>query len=850
MGVVDSILAPPRPSADLWACHAIASSPRFLKSKLRIRLPYLIMFFAPSLTIENHWRGASLNVPFSYRRLVTLHLLLAVVMAAAAPLYAQATPPSGERIYADVCLRCHGIGGAGTEHHPDALEGDLSVRQLTELIAETMPEDDPGSLSPQDAEAVAAYVHGAFYSSIARARNRPARIELTRLTVRQHRLSLTDLIGNFMGPSDPGEERGLRGEYFNTRQPGRRKAAAKRTDALVDFDFGSEAPVEEIEDPGAFSISWRGSIIAPDTGEYEFIVRTEHAARLWINDDRTSLIDAWVKSGDQNEYRASRYLLGGRAYPVKLEFSKAKQGVDDSKKQKTQPPPAPATIRLNWQRPGGIVEPIARERLTPESVAESFICAQSFPPDDRSYGWERGVTVSEAWDQAVTQSAIAAADFVASRLAKIADLPESNSRRAEALRVFSKRFVERAFRRPLSDELVRMYVDRPFEDVENPDAAVRRVVLMALKSPRFLFREVGDAPDAYDVASRLSFGLWDSLPDRRLRDAAASRELNNEEQVRRQAIRMLADSRAKTKLLSFLRTWLRVDAGADLSKDPQKFPEFDATAIADLRTSLDLFLNEIVSSEGSSYRDLLLDDRIYLNQRLARLYEGPAVSDAGFEKIRIDGGSRAGVLTHPYVMAHFAHHRESSPIHRGVFLARGVLGKLLRPPPQAITPLPAELHPDLTTRQRVAEQTKAAECMACHTIINPLGFTLERFDAIGKYRESDNGKPVDDTAIYPLPTGDELTLSGARALAEFLADNEECHAAFIEQLFHHLVQQPVGAYGPEMQVRLRRKFAEHDLNIRALAVEIMTATALVGREDAVPASPAKIDGGELAESHR
>jgi hypothetical protein len=770
-------------------------------------------------------------------------------MAAAAPLCARGAPPSGERIYSDTCVRCHGIGGAGTEHHPDALEGDLSVGQLTEVIAQTMPEDRPGSLSPQDAEAVAAYVHGAFYSPIARARNRPARIGLARLTVRQHRLSLADLIGSFMGSADAGEQRGLRGAYYSTRQPGNKPAAVKRTDAQVDFDFGSEAPVKEIEDPHAFSISWRGSIVAPDTGEYEFIIRTEHAARLWINDPRLALIDAWVKSGDQNEYKASRYLLGGRAYPIKLEFSKAKQGVDDSKKQKTQPPPAQATIRLLWQRPGGIVEPISQEWLSRASVAESFICSQPFPADDRSYGWERGVTVSEAWDQAVTQSAISAADFVASRLDKMADPPESNPRRADALHAFSQRFVERAFRTPMSDELKRRYIDRQFEAVDDPDVAVRRVVLLALKSPRFLFREVGDAPDAYNVASRLSFGLWDSLPDQRLREAAASGQLSNEQQVRQQAVRMLADSRATTKLLGFLRTWLRVDSGVDLSKDPQKFPEFDATTIADLRTSLDLFLNDIVSSDASSYRDLLLDDRIYLNPRLAKLYEGPAVNEAGFEKARIDNGKRAGVLTHPYVMAHFAHHRESSPIHRGVFLARGVLGKLLRPPPQAFTPLPAELHPDLTTRQRVAEQTKAAECMACHTIINPLGFTLERFDAIGKYRECDNGKPVDDTATYALPTGDELTLSGARALADFLAGNEECHAAFVEQLFHHLVQQPLGAYGPETQNRLQRRFAEHDLNIRALAIEIITATALVGREDAVPASPTKTDGGELVESH-
>jgi hypothetical protein len=120
--------------------------------------------------------------------------------------------------------------------------------------------------------------------------------------------------------------------------------------------------------------------------------------------------------------------------------------------------------------------------------------------------------------------------------------------------------------------------------------------------------------------------------------------------------------------------------------------------------------------------------------------------------------------------------------------------------------------------------------MSCHRIINPLGFTLERFDAVGRYRESENGKPIDATTEFQASDGTTTKLSGARDLAEYLAGSEECHAAFVEQLFHHLVQQPVQAYGPTTLDELRRSFAEHNFNIRRLATEIMVASARTGRE--------------------
>lgn len=760
----------------------------------------------------------------------SLPFLFSATLLAAFPV-AAAAPPTGAGVYQDRCASCHGDHGQGVEDEFDSpLEGSLSVAQLAKLIGETMPLDDPGTLSDREASDVAAFIHEAFYSPVARERNRPALVELARLTVRQYRQTMADLIGSFRGPATWGGERGLQAEYFRGRRLQKKTSVARRIDPKIDFDFGAQAPLPEIAEPHEFSIRWQGSLMASETGLYDFVVRTEHAVRLWVNDPEAPLIDRWVKSGDDHEFTASLFLVGGRVYPLRLDFTKAKQGVDDSAKQKKKPESARASIHLLWKTPRGALEPIPARQLASQSVPEQFVCTVPFPPDDRSYGWERGTSVSKAWDGATTDAAMEAAGYVAENLNALAGTRDGAADRQEKLRQFCRQFCERAFRHPLSKAEDDVYVDRQFKVAADGETAVKRVVLLALKSPRFLFREVGSALSAYDVAARLSYGLWDSLPDGALNRAATEGKLGSPEQISAQAERMLGDYRAQAKLHGFLLTWLQADLGKDLTKDSKVFPEFDTATIADLRTSLELFLDEVLASDGADYRRLLLADEVYVNDRLAKFYGCAAPSEAGFTKVRLDDGSRAGILTHPYLMASLAHARESSPIHRGVFLVRGVMGQALRPPPVAVAPLAPDLHLDLTTRERVTVQTQPTECMTCHSIINPLGFTLENYDAVGRYRAEERGKRVDSSGSYRTHAGKQLAFQGPRELAEFVVTSPEAQGAFVEQLFHHLVQQPVRAYGPDTLANLQAAFTTDDFNIRKLAVHILTVSAPVGRE--------------------
>jgi hypothetical protein len=732
----------------------------------------------------------------------------------------------GAAVYREHCGRCHADGGIGTADVPEPLVGDLSINQLAAYIDETMPEDDPEKVTGDAARHVADYIYGAFYSPVARDRNRPARVEFSRLTVRQYQNTVADLIASFRGRGpNVDSRRGLRGEYFYGRNFDRKELVFEQTDPQVDFFFGVEGPDPERFEPNRFAIRWMGSIVPPETGVYEFVIRTEHSAKLALNTAwyEPPLIDAYVKSGNDTEYRGSLPLLGGRAYPLRLEFSKANQGVDNKKHE----PFTNASITLLWKPPHGVLEPVPERVLIPHDSPQVFVAATPFPPDDKSIGYERGTTLSKEWFSAATAAASETAGYVLDHIEHLAGVRRDAPDRTEKLRRFAEKFAERAFRRPLTDDLRVLVIDRPFADAPDLDTALKRSLLLVLGSPRFLFRESAAVTDHFATAARLSFGLWDSIPDPLLWEVAAKNQLATPEQVRRQAERIVNDRRTRAKLRDFLFAWLRVDLAPELTKDASLYGDISPAVTADLRTSLDLFLDDVVWTSGD-FRRLFTDDEVYLNSRLATLY-GTSLPDAAFRRVRLDDGRRGGMICHPYLLSVFSYSKATSPIHRGVFLARNVLGNVLKPPQEAIAPLAPEQHPNLTTRERVALQTKAVACQTCHTMINPLGFALEDFDAIGRHRTTEpaasGDKPVDAAGSYLPREGPEAEFRGGRELAAYLATSRDAQEAFVQNVFHALVKQPLRAWGPDTLKNLHTSFAQAGFDIRRLLVDIMVVAA-------------------------
>jgi hypothetical protein len=197
-----------------------------------------------------------------------------------------------------------------------------------------------------------------------------------------------------------------------------------------------------------------------------------------------------------------------------------------------------------------------------------------------------------------------------------------------------------------------------------------------------------------------------------------------------------------------------------------------------------------------------------------------------WQKIYVDPKIRSGILTHPYLMAGFAYQKSSSPIHRGVFLARKVLGRHLPNPPVAVAALDESIDPNLTTRERVLLQTKPESCQVCHTLINSLGFSLENYDAVGRFRDREKDKAIDASGLYRSTSGDETRFTGPRELAQFVAEHHDAREAFVEQLFHQTNQQPVYAYGTKRLEELTSAFAAQNFSIRSSFVHCAVIGAL------------------------
>lgn len=725
----------------------------------------------------------------------------------------------GKAIYAKLCASCHGASGEGTvDNYPQRLAGDRPLSDLARVITETMPEGESDECIGDDAKAVADYIYNAFYSPVAQARIRPPRVALAHLTNTQYRNAVADLIGQFRGGRTIDGKRGLQAEYFASGRFQRGKELDfNRVDPLVDFDFGEDVPVDsKFTKKSEFSIRWQGSVIAPETGDYEFIIRTDNGFQFWLNHSQIPFIDGKVRSGNDAEHRKTMFLIGGRPYPLRLDFFKFNG--------------KSAKIRLHWKAPHKTEEAIPERFLTPTRYAEVLTVETPFPPDDRSEGYIRGTTVSKEWDAATTSAAIEVAAKVFDDLDRLSGSRPDKDDRSAKLRSFCERLVERAIRRPLTEDQKQLYIERQFEKTENDETAVRRVVMLALKSPRFLYREIGGENDSFDVASRLSFALWDCPPDNQLWNGASGNSLDSRDKIARAASRMVDDPRTKTKLREFFYYWLKLDHLIDLSKDPEQFAGFDQALISDLRTSLELTIDEFIAQEKPDFRQLLLSNETFLNDRLATFYGAKVATETEssndvFQKVAFEPEVRSGILSHPFLMSGFAYHQVSSPIHRGVFLSRSVLGRSLKPPAIAVTPVPPDLHPDLTTRQRVAMQTSDVFCRSCHEMINPLGYALENFDAAGRFRKQEKNKNIDASGFYLQQSGEVAEFNGAKELGSFLSGSDEVHLAFVEQLFQHTVKQPVQAYGSDQKEKLRNLFAQSGFNINTLLAEIATVAA-------------------------
>jgi hypothetical protein len=286
-----------------------------------------------------------------------------------------------------------------------------------------------------------------------------------------------------------------------------------------------------------------------------------------------------------------------------------------------------------------------------------------------------------------------------------------------------------------------------------------------------------------------------------------------------QVRRMLDDPRSQAKLNDFFLHWLDMKNKELPSLSKKVFPDFSPALALDLRRSLLRWMENSIWEQMITWPQFLEMKNIEVNERIASFYGLSYPDDAnttGFVEMNASYLNRQGLHTHPYLLASHSYPEESSPIHRGVFTARKILGRILRPPTEAVSFRNADFDPNWTMRQKVTELTKAANCMSCHDQINSTGFVLENFDATGRNRSEIAGVPLDLKVEYLDSEGIERTLNGSQDLLSHALESTKPAKSFVDELFKHLAKQPVQSYLAIDTTKLSEMLQNEQLSLRDL----------------------------------
>ncbi|KIG17673.1 Cellulose-binding domain protein [Enhygromyxa salina] len=382
----------------------------------------------------------------------------------------------------------------------------------------------------------------------------------------------------------------------------------------------------------------------------------------------------------------------------------------------------------------------------------------------------------------------------------VAPDPDSCTADAEA---FITSFGKRAYRRPLTDDEVSTYIDLFItgtglgETSYEPVVGVEVILQGMLQSPHFLYRvEFGAAElvaggedvvalTSYEIASRLSYLLWNTMPDASLFEAADADELQTAAQIEAQARRMMDTPRAREAVKNFHRQWLglgRIEPQiAANGKNLEIYPDYSDDLLSLWRRETEAFIDDAVFEQGANVEVLFTANYTMMNKPLADFYGVTGPTTDAFERVDLDPSKYAGFLTHAGLLALYAKPDRSSPIHRGKFV-REVLLCQSPPPPPDIVPEAPSVDESQTTRDQFLQHSADALCAGCHRLMDPLGFGFEHFDGIGRYRETEWGLAIDASGEL-IETDNDGPYDGAVELAAKLAASEQVKNCVATQWF-------------------------------------------------------------------
>ncbi len=383
-------------------------------------------------------------------------------------------------------------------------------------------------------------------------------------------------------------------------------------------------------------------------------------------------------------------------------------------------------------------------------------------------------------------------------LAKVA--PQQDGDSDEQARAFITSFGRRAYRRPLTAEEIDRHVEIFNAGVATPGelaafpAGVRLVIQSMLQSPNFLYRVEASQTDdgtgkirlsSHEIASKLSYMRWNTMPDALLFAAADADKLATTAGVAAEAARLLEHPRAHAMVANFHHQLLHIDHYSDVYKDPVKFPNYDPAMNAMMATETLMFVDDVIFGQNGDLAKLLTAPYTFVNAKLAPFYGVEGEFGDEFVKVDLDPSKRAGILTQLGFLNANAGAFENDPIHRGVFMNLQLLCTGLPPPPNMVPPLPAPV-PGQTLRERVDAHTGIGTCgEGCHGyLINPLGFAFENYDPLGQWQSMDAGKPVNAAAEFNFD-GTVQKFDGAVELANQVADSKQAHRCYVAHFLEY-----------------------------------------------------------------
>jgi hypothetical protein len=404
---------------------------------------------------------------------------------------------------------------------------------------------------------------------------------------------------------------------------------------------------------------------------------------------------------------------------------------------------------------------------------------------------------------------------------------------------FVEHFGLRTYRRPLAAAEVQKYVALYGVGAQGGGAqnGFRLVVEAMLQSPFFLYHaDVGAAGvpsaapvalDAFELASRLAYFLWNSMPDDELFGLAQTGSLLQDATLGPQVERMLQDSRAAATIALFHRQWLGLEDLPNREKDPARFPLFNLELADAMLAENAAFTDYVVRQGDGLLGTLLTADFSFPQGSLFQVYgvaEPPGFTPG--TRVSLDGTQRAGILTQAAFLARHAHRDQTSPVHRGILVRENLMCQLLEPPPENVANAPPPASPATSTRERFAQHSLDPTCAQCHQVMDPIGLGFEHYDAIGAWRTTDGLGAVDARGEV-LAAGDDLkgSFDGAIELAERLSGAREVKACFSNQWFRFALGRVESRNDACSIQAIHEGFIASQGNIRALFGQIAQSEA-------------------------